>query len=639
MIRSTFKPIFFNLGLLIFLLIPSLNIHAAAPSLLDNLLNSEFNMEDEPLHVDKAFKFSSLPADSEKILLRWDIADKHYLYNHAFQFSLENKEGVSLGKAIIPAGKPKTDQFFGDISVYYGGVDITLPFTKQSSSLINTNLKVTYQGCADRGICYPPETKIIPITLAAHAVGDAVSPTIKSIVDTSPKAAEEARVNQVITTANDDFNLNQEQDNLLDALKSGNLLLILAAFFGAGLLLSFTPCVFPMIPILSGIITGQKGEVTTRKAFILSLVYILSMALVYTLIGVASGIIGESIQAWFQKPWVLLLFGLIIVLMALSMFGLFSLQMPQSIQSKASNLSNQQKSGSLFGVAIMGMLSALIVGACSTPVLAVAIGYIGKTADPILGGMGLFAMSIGMGLPLLIIGTSAGKLLPQKGAWMDQVKYVFGALMLAVALYIIDPVLPTRIMMGLWAALLIGCGVYMGALNSKLISGWQKLYKSLGLVAVIYGIIMLVGMATGKGQLLSPLKGLLSGGVAEAEQHLQFKRIRGITQLDQHLDVAKKNQQFVMLDFYADWCKSCLELEEFTFPDPEVQKTLANVVLLQADVTLNDDIDKALLKRFKINGPPAILFFDKDSNEIRTRRLNGFFEPKNFTRHVRATLQ
>ncbi len=626
-----FKRIILKLGILIFLLLPTFGVSAAESSLLENLLSSEFDTEDEPLHVDKAFKFSNLPVDNNKILLRWDIADKHYLYNHAFKFVLENDKDLSLGKVVIPPGEPKTDQFFGDISVYHDGVDISLPFSRKSPAAINTNLKVTYQGCAERGICYPPKTQTIPITLAANSAGDSIA----TMPIKSPQATTEPAINKPDT---DNFNLNQEQDDLLGALESGNLLWIIAAFFGAGLLLSFTPCVFPMVPILSGIITGHKGEVTTQKAFVLSLVYILAMALVYTLIGVVSGIIGESIQAWFQKPWVLLSFGFIIVLMALSMFGLFALQMPQAIQSKASHFSNQQKSGSLFGVAIMGMLSALIVGACSTPVMAVAIGYIGKTADPVLGGMSLFAMSLGKGLPLLIIGTSAGKLLPEKGPWMDKIKYVFGALMLAVALYIVDPVFSTRVMMGLWAALLIGCGVYMGAFNNNLLSGWQTLFKALGLVAIIYGIIMLVGMATGKGQLLSPLKGL-SGGNVVAEKHLEFKRIKSVSDLDKYLATAKQNQQFVMLDFYADWCKSCLELEEFTFSDSKVQKTLDNVVLLQADVTQNDDIDKALLKRFKINGPPAILFFDKDSNEIRKYRLNGFFEPTAFVQHVRSALQ
>lgn len=582
-------------------------------SLFSSLLSNPFN-SDEPLSADKAFKLLPPIINSNGVNLNWDIADQHYLYKHAFKFKIINNNNVTIDTTpLIPSGQLKQDKFFGDTYIFHNNVSIDVPINNSTDQEQSIKIEVSYQGCADKGICYPPTKKVVDILVAANFNSN--------VGQTSTKSTK--------------FNLNNAENNLLDALKSGNILLVIFAFFGAGLLLAFTPCIFPMIPILSGIITGQDN-ISTKKAFVLSLIYVLSMALVYSAIGVFSGLIGESIQAWFQKSWVILLFGLIIFFMALSMFGLFNLQMPQYIQNKANDLSNQQKSGSLVGVAIMGMLSALIVGACSTPVLAVAIGYIGHTGNPVLGGFALFAMSLGMGLPLLIIGSYAGKFLPKQGEWMNLVKNVFGVLMLAVALYIIDPVFPTEIMMLLWATLLIGIAVFIGAFNNVTTTK-TKLTKSLGLVLFAYGIIMLIGIATGKGKLLKPLNGLTSyqNGIS-AQQHIKFIKITNLSQLEQQLLIAKKNNQVTMLDFYADWCKSCLELEEFTFSDPKVIASLSKVVLIQADVTENSEASKELLEKFSVNGPPAILFFDKESNEIKNYRLNGFFKPEDFIKHSKS---
>ena len=576
------------------------------------------NSFDEPLPVEEAFKLAKPILVKDGIQVNFDIADGHYLYKDKFKFETSTAKKISLGEVKLRPGKIKDDPNFGTMEVFYHNLDFVIPVNNNSQQDINTQLTITFQGCAEKGICYPPTKNkfdfIIPAAMASFTTQAKVSPQ-------PPQAS---------------FNLNQQDDDMVGALKSGNIAMIVMVFFVAGLLLAFTPCVFPMVPILSGIITGQDN-VTTKKAFVLSLVYVLSMAFIYSLVGVASGLVGESIQAWFQKPWVLLTFGAIIVTMALSMFGLFEIQMPSFIQNKANDMSNRQKGGTLVGASIMGMLSALIVGACSTPVLAVAIGYIAQTADPVIGAVALFAMSLGMGLPLLIIGTSAGKLLPDKGMWMDLIKQSFGVLMLAVALYIIEPVLPTSVMMALWAALLIASGVYMGAFRNTELSGWQKLFKSFGLIFFILGVVLIIGMATGKGSLLAPLKGFASGsGAIQGHQGLEFSQIKGVKGFETELADAKQKDQFVMLDFYADWCKSCIELEEFTFNKDKVKQALNGVKLLQADVTLNDETDIELLKKFGINGPPAILFFAKSGNEMRDFRLNGFFDANDFSRHVNS---
>lgn len=385
---------------------------------------------------------------------------------------------------------------------------------------------------------------------------------------------------------------------------------MLLAFFSAGLLLAFTPCVFPMIPILMGIIVGQGETQTVRKSFGLSLVYVLAMAATYTIVGILVGLSGENIQAWFQDPWIIGVFVAIFVALSFSMFGFYELQMPSSIQSRLTQISNSQRGGTLFGVAIMGFLSALIVGPCVTAPLVGALIVIAETGDAVLGGMALFALSMGMGAPLLAIGASAGKLLPKAGAWMDAVKAVFGVLLLGLGIWLLERVAPTAATMFLWASLLIVSAIYMGAIDSVTgASGWRKLWKGLGLVMLAYGIILLIGLATGNRNIYQPLQGLsLSGSspageTAQQVSHLAFKQIKGVEGLQAELDKARAEGKPVMLDFYADWCVSCKEMELLTFSDAAVKQALNGVVLLQADVTPNDDKDRALYKHFGIIGP------------------------------------
>ncbi|MDX1813004.1 MAG: protein-disulfide reductase DsbD, partial [Gammaproteobacteria bacterium] len=458
-----------------------------------------------------------------------------------------------------------------------------------------------YQGCADRGFCYPPMETAMPISLPA---GQAVAEAPTTATGDGAMGGGSALASK---SAGEEFK--SEQDQLADMIKSGNFALTLLIFFGSGLLLAFTPCVFPMIPILSSIIAGQGDAITTRKAFTMSLVYVLAMALTYTVAGVIAGVFGSNLQAAFQNPWILGTFATVFVALAFSMFGFYEIQMPTAIQSKLTEISNRQQGGTLTGVAIMGFLSALIVGPCVAAPLMGALIYIGQTGDAVLGGSALFALSLGMGAPLLVIGTAAGKLLPKAGAWMDAVKAVFGVALLAVAVWMLERIIPAEVTMLLWAALLIVSAIYMGALDSipREASGWRRLWKGVGLIGLIYGAILLVGLAGGGSDPLQPLKGVSftgagPGASAVAQHELEFKQIKGLEELDRELQAAKAQGKIAMLDFYADWCVSCKEMEKYTFSDAGVQAALSDLVLLQADVTPNDELDKALLKKFGLVG-------------------------------------
>ncbi len=591
---------------------------------------------DEPLHPDEAFVFTHQEPTEDSIRLQWDIADDHYLYRNKFKFHLSDAQNLSLGSPTLPPGEMKEDQFFGTLEVYHNVKTIDLPLIRPTSEASSGTLRVIYQGCAERGICYPPITKRVTLNLPAYTPKPTQVSTAAAESASTPESKSQAVADQSTPALS-------EQDQIAASLSSGNTLLTLLSFFGFGLLLAFTPCIFPMIPILSGIIVGQGEDITTRKAFVMSLVYVLAMAVAYTFAGVMAGLFGENLQAAFQNPWILGTFSLIFVLLALSMFGFYELQMPASIQGKLAEVSNRQKGGSLTGVAIMGLLSALIVGPCVAAPLAGALIYIGQTGDAVLGGMALFALSLGMGIPLIAIGTSAGKLLPRAGGWMDAVKAFFGVLLLAVAVWMLERIIPFSITMLLWAALLIIPAVYMGALDPlpSPSSGWKKLWKGVGLLMLIYGTLLIIGVASGGKELFQPLKGLSAGGgnPSAQSQHLTFRQIKGVDGLEQALTQAKANNQPLFLDFYADWCISCKEFEALTFTDPAVQQALAPAMLIQADVTANDDADQALMKKLGIFGPPALLFFDRNGEEVKSARLVQFMAAKPFTEHVRNALK
>ncbi|SEH06655.1 protein-disulfide reductase DsbD [Candidatus Venteria ishoeyi] len=577
--------------------------------------------EDEFLDPDKAFIFDA-EFRGDHIYAYWQIVPGYYLYRHKFEFQLTS--GGILGEPEIPAGDIKEDEYFGKVETYHQQVGIKLPVSG-INRLSHLDLEVGFQGCADAGLCYPPTKKTIQL----------------SLLEAMPVSKAANLQKQATTTPAENLS---EQDSIAKTLKEGNLLWILLLFFGSGLLLSLTPCVFPMIPILSGIIVGQGKDLTQRKAFIMSLTYVLAMALTYTAVGVIAGLLGANLSIAFQTPWVLWSFALVFVALSLSMFGFYELQLPSSLQTKLTEMSNQQQGGTLIGVAIMGFLSALIVGPCVAAPLAGALIYISQSGDALLGGIALFTLSMGMGVPLLLVGMSAGKLLPRAGGWMDTVKYVFGVMLLATGVWMLDRILDDQITMLLYALLLIISAIYMRALDSlpETCSGWQKLWKGLAVVMLLYGSLLIIGIATGKGSLLQPLKGLSSGTAMQiagtsANQAAKFQNIKGIAGLDKALAEAKKQNKPVILDFYADWCVSCLEMEHVTFSDSQVQQALADVVLLQADVTPNDELDKALLKKFGLFGPPGIIFYNAAGEEQSHARLVGFKSPEDFLAHLKAT--
>ena len=577
---------------------------------------------DDILPVEQAFQLDTR-TENGQVIASWKIADGHYLYRDKVKITPAEGNPVTTGELVRDAGELKHDEVFGDVYVYHHAAEVRLPVTATNGAT-KASFKVKYQGCSEvSGICYPPQTQVVDFDLSMIGTAQAATET-----PATPQVADEPV---------------SEQDAIANSLKSGNTWLTVVSFFGFGLLLAFTPCIFPMIPILSSIIVGQGEKISTGRAFWLSLVYVLAMAVTYTVAGVIAGASGDNIQAAFQNPWVLSAFALVFVLLALSMFGFYDLQMPSAIQSKLTNISNRQQGGSITGVAIMGFLSALIVGPCVAAPLAGALIYIGQTGDMLLGGIALFALSMGMGAPLIAIGTSAGKLLPRAGMWMDAVKAVFGVLLLGVAIWMLERIIPETVSLILWAALLIVSAIYMGALEGLKAesNGWNRLWKGVGLIILTWGIVLLIGAAAGSKDMFQPLRGLgVAGtGQAQSQQHLAFRQIKGVDGLDQALAEARQNNQTVMLDFYADWCISCKEMEKFTFSDPTVQQALAGTMLLQADVTDNDEKDKALYQKFGIIGPPAIIFYNGTGEEKQNFRVVGYMPADTFTGHVKRALK
>ncbi len=574
------------------------------------------NSQPEFLDPEDAFFYSAEVINSHTIRANFDIVDDYYLYKDKFEFTIEGAEGITIISAIGSKGKEKDDEFFGLMEVYYGKANFTITLQHTLTNETPITLVARYQGCADAGLCYPPVSSQIGLLLPA---GDGTAPDrATSPLNSAP--------------------LLSEQDQLADDLANSSVWLTIATFFGLGLLLAFTPCVFPMIPILSSIIVGQGEKITTRRAFTLSLVYVLAMALTYTIAGVFAGIFGENLQIMLQNVWVLGSFSIVFIALAMSMFGFYELQLPNALQSKLSKISNSQQGGTLAGTAIMGFLSALIVGPCIAPPLAGALIYIGQSGDALLGGMALFALSMGMGVPLLVIGASAGKLLPRAGDWMNNIKAVFGVMLLAVAIWMLERIIPASATLALWAILLIGSSIYLGALEPVGISGsgWKKLWKGVGLTLLIYGSLLLIGAASGAKDPLQPLQGvsLAASDSSAQSDKLSFKIVKSEEDLQRELAFAKQNNQPVMLDFYADWCISCKEMERYTFSDPQVKAALSGFHLLKADVTANDADDKTLLKRFDLIGPPSIIFYDRSGQEQRNLRLVGFMEATAFRQHA-----
>lgn len=591
------------------------------------------------LPPDEAFRFHAEVRDANTLWVGWQVAKGYYLYREKFALNLTGEPDIRLGAYTVPHGEPKQDPEFGAVEVFHEDVGFVLPLERTGAAAHRLELKAAFQGCADRGVCYPPMQKTVVLELPAG--GPVAAPTTVAVPP--PVAASELAGECQIgpPTGFVETEGLSEQCAIVDRIRKDSVWLTAASFLGMGLLLAFTPCIFPMIPILSGIIVGHGHRITTGRALMLSLSYVLASALAYTVFGVLAGLFGSNLQAMFQDPKVIVMFSTVFVVLALSMFDLFSLQLPGFIQSRITSLSNRQHGGTLTGAAIMGALSALIVGPCVAAPLAGALIYIGQTGDALLGGLALFSLGLGMGLPLLAIGASAGKLLPRAGTWMNAVKAVFGVGLLGIAIWLLDRILPPAVTLLLWALLFIVPAIYLGALDALPpgASGWRKLWKGLGISMLAYGVLMLIGVASNSTDPLQPLRGLALGGAPGMSgplkpNRLEFRSVNSVADLDKALADTAARGQTAMLDFYADWCVSCKEMERYTFSDPRVIEALAPMVLLKADVTENSDRNAELMKRFNLVGPPATLFFGPDGEERKALRVIGYMEAEQFLDHI-----
>ncbi|NOQ15023.1 MAG: protein-disulfide reductase DsbD [Methyloprofundus sp.] len=582
-------------------------------------LSESFNLglnlfKDELLPADQAFQFFATVNNGKNLQVNWKIAEGYYLYREKFDLQLLGTTDTQLLSYDIPHGTAKYDEAFGDVEILHDRLSFTVPLSRSNIAEHTITLKAKFQGCAERGVCYPPMEKTVNLLLPA---------TSTAVIANFPIEIKKKPVS--------------EQDLIIQSLQQDSFGLTLLSFLGFGLLLAFTPCVFPMIPILSGIIVGQGKDITHRKAFFLSLSFVLASAITYTIFGILAALFGSNLQATFQAPWIIYLFSGIFIALSLSMFGFYNLEIPKSLQSRLHNVSDHHRDGSFIGAAIMGVFSSLIVGPCVAAPLAAALMYIGQTGDVVLGGSALFVMGFGMGVPLLIIGASAGSLLPKAGHWLNASKSIFGVIMLAVAVWMLERVIAPELTMLFWAMLCIIPAIYLRVLDPlpAIDSGWHKLWKGSGVILFTYGLLILIGLSAGSSNPLQPLKGLYAGSSKQHEEApLAFKRVASLAELNQQLQVASANGQWVMLDFYADWCISCKEMESYTLSNPEVKQALADFVVLQVDITKNNADDKALLKAFHLIGPPAILFFDLNQQEQTDARVIGFQDTKTFLQHL-----
>lgn len=568
---------------------------------------------EEFLPPEQAFAFSFTPQPDGSVRLHWEIAPGYHLYRDRIHFKAREPDAQWTAAQMPPAQDLFDANFGKTMAVYALPVDVDVAVSQGHSAA----LEVEWQGCADGGLCYPPNSAPVVLPTAVSATAQAV-PTPTAATGAEPSAAS------------------PPLDDIARTLASGSLLRTMGVFLVAGLLLAFTPCVLPMVPILSSLIAGQTGPVSRSKGFALSLAYAIGMALVYAGFGVAAGLAGEGLAAALQNPWVLGGFALLLSTMALSMFGFYELQMPGFIQTRATEISNRFNGGSYVGVFLMGGISALVVGPCVAAPLAGALVYISQTKDLVLGGAALFAMAMGMSVPLLLVGLSAGSLLPRAGAWMDNVKKVFGMMLLGVAIWMVSPVLPASVHMLLWAVWFLTAAALLGSFGAAHPQAVPKPLpaRTLGAGLTALSLVLLVGAASGGDSVLQPLAHLkgsaVSGTSSERAVALPFARVSSVDQLNTQLREAQQKGETVMLDFYADWCVACKELETFTFSKPQVRQRLAPVRLLQADVTANNGADKALMKQFGLFGPPGMVFFDAKNGARVTHKVIGFQNADDF---------
>lgn len=575
--------------------------------------------EPQFLMPEEAFKSSAIVKKNGIIETKIELGKDIYLYYSKITAKvLETKSGIEVDRLVLPDATDHDGEKVYTVSPTF---DIPLVKTKEMNEIVPITLVIGYQGCSEQGLCYEPMEKKFTFDIETSKL------PIKEINEAPLKNTASSEKKSPITVS--------ETDQITQTFIEGNIPLILLTFFTFGLLLSLTPCIFPMIPILSSIIVAQGKEMNAKRGFILSLVYVLSMSVAYTIAGVLAGLFGGNIQIAMQNPWVISTFELLFVGLAISMFGFFKIGLPTSWQTKLSKSSEEASSkGGYVGVAIMGFLSALIVGPCVAPPLAGALVYIGQSGDALLGGTALFVLSLGMGIPLLLIGTGAGKYMPRPGGWMDTVSHVFGIVMLAIAIWMLSRIIDPSIAMILWAALLIIIAVYLGVLEPLHKRGIKPFYKGMGIILLVYGLMLFYGGVKGEENLLAPLGSNTptSAVASPTASALVFKTIHSSEELDAILAQSKGKK--VILDFYADWCTSCKELDEITFKDPHVIELLNDYILVRADVTADSNSEKALTKRFNLFGPPAMIFFNENGKSIQGTDLIGYKDPQNFINHI-----
>ena len=581
-------------------------------------LAAEFGWNDEVpefLPVDEAFALSTETADDGALLAYWDMPDGYYLYRHRFDFTLKDPEAAVLGTAEMPPGKAKVDEYFGAVEVYYHRVQARVPIGKAQGPV---EVGIAYQGCAEAGLCYPPERRwvVVDAALASPAA---------SAAETTPASGEPAT----------------EEQRLAAALAEQGLLVAVALFFLGGIGLAFTPCVLPMVPILSSIIVGDRETPTRWRSFSLSLAYVLGMAFTYAAVGTLMGLFGASLnlQAALQSPPVLIVFAALFVLLSLAMFGFYELRLPHRWQNALDGLGGRLGGGKHLGVLVMGALSALVVSPCVSAPLAGALIYISASQDAVLGAAALLALGLGMGVPLLIIGSSGGHLLPRADAWMNAVKAVFGVGLLAVAIWLLERVVPGPVSLALWAGLLIGSGAYLGGLDAAAKTGWGNFRKAAGFAAALYGALLLIGAASGANDPLRPLQQFTAVPSGEEGGELQWRPVSSLEEVRAEIEAGAEAGRLTLLDLYADWCISCKIMERSVFPAPAVASRLAEFHLLRADVTANNAKDKALLNAFGLFGPPSLVFFDRGGQEIKALRVQGEIDAGALAKHLETVLK
>ena len=617
----------------VFLLL--LTIVVANFSLVDNTANAQqsifdtsssvlFDNDNDFLTVDEAFSFD-FHQKNEQLEITFHIADGYYLYRKQFKITGER---VTINAVNLPRGEDHEDEFFGLQEIYTGELFFTIDTSEASE---NFTVKIRYQGCAKKGLCYPPTSKVIALNKISSATDQQL---ILSALNTNSDDSANAESSQFINGKTPAAA--SEQNQLADMLKQDSLLLTLLAFFAGGLLLSFTPCVFPMYPILTGIIVGQAKDkvLTTKHAFTLSFFYVQGMAITYTLLGIVVALAGAQFQAMFQHPLVLIALSILFIFLALSMFGFFNLALPTTWQNRLNNLSNQQKGGSIVGVVMMGVISGLVASPCTTAPLTGALLYISQTGDVVLGASALYALSLGMGLPLLILGSSGGKLLPKAGAWMNIIKNIFGLLLLAVPIFLLERIIPTFFIEILWVLLILATASYFYVANQNASEQKTKGFWY-GFRSLLIFLMLFIG-AQQAYQLIIPTA-LPNSLPITIEHQSSFKKIADLEELNQAIKEANGQGRTVMVDLYADWCIACKEFEEHTFSKPEVKQALANTTWLQIDLTETSSTGSIeLMEHFDVFGLPSIIFFDLTGNELTQNRVTGFMKAEAFAKHIRA---